>query len=169
MCQHCCFQYQCFCVNHFVINNFCLCACDVQCLFLGEFHLLLLFFSRYLIVAHRRCVTLFRQHIRYYWQHHLHGMQSRHILSGRHGDAIALPRRVLLPGCRRGLGCAAPRVSCGVVLQCIRGHFVSDGSILSHTRTVCERTGCMGKVQSIGRHDDLDGVPTLSDRAVGVA
>jgi hypothetical protein len=60
------------------------------------------------------------QYIRHVEQHHLLGVQSRYILPGRHGHAIALPRRLLLPGCRRDLGCAAPRVSRGVVLQCQR-------------------------------------------------
>ncbi len=102
------------------------------------FHLRWLF-SCVLIFASHRCVSLFRQHIRYRWQHHLLGLQCRYILPDRRGHADALPRRFFLPGRPRGLGCAAPRVSCGVVLQrqrVGRRRALSPGLDVSHSRPV---------------------------------
>jgi hypothetical protein len=112
--------------------------CHQRLLVSCEFYLRWLF-SCVLIFESCRRVSLFRQHIRYREQHHLLCLQCRYVLSGRRGYADALPRWVFLSGRPRGLGCATPRVSCGVVLQRQRigsRRALSSGLVVSHSRPV---------------------------------
>jgi hypothetical protein len=86
-----------------------------------------------------RCVILPRQHVRRCEQRYMYRLQFRHVLSGGNGYAVALPRRVLLPGDHQCDECAAPAVPHGVVLQCQRigrRRALSSGLGVSHRRPV---------------------------------
>jgi hypothetical protein len=77
-----------------------------------------------------RCVVLPRQHVRRCEKQRMYRLQSRHVLSGGNSNAVALPRRLPLPGRRRCAGCAAARLPRGLVLQrqrSQRGHALPSG------------------------------------------
>ena len=87
-----------------------------------------------------RCGILPRQRVRRCEQQRgVQSMQSRHLLSGWHGDTVALPRWLLLSGHHWCDECTAPAVPRGVVLQrqwvgCRRA--LSPGLVVSHSRPV---------------------------------
>ncbi len=128
----------------------------------------------FLNVSPCRCICVPCQYIRHIEQHGLLFLQPRHVLPGRHGHAVALSRRVLLPGRRRGLGCAASRMSRGVVLQrqplgcsgvVLAGdflyhgydhtaHYVSEWIVLPDRGVECQRGLSSRITVFVSRHDD---------------
>jgi hypothetical protein len=86
-----------------------------------------------------RCVVMPRQHVRCCEQRHMYRLQSRHVLSGGNGDAVALPRWLLLSGGHGCDECTAPAVPCGIVLQrqrIGRRRALSSRLCVSHRRLV---------------------------------
>jgi hypothetical protein len=69
----------------------------------------------------------------------MYALQSRHLLSGWHGYAVALSCRLFLSGHHQCDKCTAPAMFCGVVLQFQRDgrrRALSSRLVMSHSRPV---------------------------------